>query len=597
MASWRPSGKLISTFYEHENSTIEKLLTLPGENANKLISVGGDGKLVLYDFYDSENNIYIDKIAETKAEFIQNNKAITAVDPNTFAIGYKNKINIFKLENFTAGSAIVQSYSIPEESDNINIINLNCYTRLPENANNKTIVYTNQKGKIFIYDIRCSKKVLTNNFGVCRGLFSSMDWGKDEKSLYISTFGGYILNYDFRLNHVVESFKLYDTVPIIGLKTFIPPRQKEFEAQLSYFNSNNPNFLGNYNSLTASSNANANNYFTVNSGNNASSNMNNYQANYNSASNNNFSSSSFSNSFGNSNINNNFSGNSSVFNGNNNPAYNNYLLVSTATGEHDLSMWNLNSLSCEYLFKTNTINGKEAKPLITDIPSMGKVSNKEFNKENYELIYKNLTKLNTPRPYNNIIKEAIDSDFYLQSNKRLAKINNIYSNYSSVQVICCPFNLKLGDSNQSNSYVKENVPFIISAGNDMSIRFWDIRKDKQTNKSFVINCPNKVDWVTYNASSFDKTQIIQADEYINLEGPKKACSNFSEYQNKNGVVYHSAVQNEFVDDSGIFLQFCTRVSDASHRDYITDLQVMNIQKSEKTVLISSSWDGAMKVWR
>ena len=113
----------------------------------------------------------------------------------------------------------------------------------------------------------------------------------------------------------------------------------------------------------------------------------------------------------------------------------------------------------------------------------------------------------------------------------------------------------------------------------------------------VVNCPNKIEYANFNTTLHDRTQIVQSDEYMNLESPKKNCSNFSEYQNKNGIGYHTAVQNEYVDDSADFLQFCTSLSDACHKDFISDLHVFNLNRSEKAIMVSSSWDGAMKVWK
>ena len=74
----------------------------------------------------------------------------------------------------------------------------------------------------------------------------------------------------------------------------------------------------------------------------------------------------------------------------------------------------------------------------------------------------------------------------------------------------------------------------------------------------------------------------------------------SEYQNYNGIAFHSFVQNEFEEDKDN-LNYCTRISDASHKNLITDLLPLTIDNSDKNdnsmVLVSSSWDGTIKIWK
>ncbi len=94
---------------------------------------------------------------------------------------------------------------------------------------NSNLIYCNQKGKLKIYDLWLKKSALNCQIGVQRGLVSCMDFSKDDTSLYLGTLGGYLLNYDFRLNTVVESFKYNDNTPIIGLKSYLPSKGKELE--------------------------------------------------------------------------------------------------------------------------------------------------------------------------------------------------------------------------------------------------------------------------------------------------------------------------------------------------------------------------------
>ena len=65
---------------------------------------------------------------------------------------------------------------------------------------------------------------------------------------------------------------------------------------------------------------------------------------------------------------------------------------------------------------------------------------------------------------------------------------------------------------------------------------------------------------------------------------------FSQFLNYNRAFL---LQND-VDDNNI--RFCSRIADASHKSVITDILPMSIEE-KSNVLISSSWDGKIKVWK
>ena len=378
------------------------------------------------------------------------------------------------------------------------------------------------------------------------GLISGIEFSKDEKSLYISTLGGYILTYDFRLNSVVSSFKYNDNIPIIGLQSYVPPKSKEYDLYSMNLNPNN----------------------------------------------------------------------------------NNYLLIWTGANDHEMGLWNLNTLNCDMLFKVNPSSGKEIKPLTTEIPYLQKfVTSKDLQefkiksevqeslvdeKSNLEELYKNLSlythrfeNINTKR----LIVNYVNSEYYSHSNKRLAKLTNLYDVSNTVQVAISPINNIKAADNNSTSFIQtglENSPYIISAGNDMIIRYWDISRESiqglnsSNKRSYLINAPNKIDNCIFSTSTYDSTVILQSNEVYNSKMPKKENMFFSEYQNYNGINFHPGPQNEF-DESCDVLKFCSKVSDASHKNTITDMINVNLfdhtNLNFNNLLISSSWDGTIKVWK
>ena len=75
-------------------------------------------------------------------------------------------------------------------------------------------------------------------------------------------------------------------------------------------------------------------------------------------------------------------------------------------------------------------------------------------------------------------------------------------------------------------------------------------------------------------------------------------SGLSEFQNYNGTLYHSSIQKEF-DENEMDLKYCTKISDPAHNGIITDLLPMSLNgvNSPVNILVSSSWDGTVKIWK
>ena len=113
-------------------------------------------------------------------------------------------------------------------------------------------------------------------------------------------------------------------------------------------------------------------------------------------------------------------------------------------------------------------------------------------------------------------------------------------------------------------------------------------------KSYIINAPNNLTTCQFTKGFFEKTNILQSNENYNLKGLKANISGFSEFQNFNGILYHASEQNEF-DREDESLKYCTKISDPSHKSVITDLLPMNI--NGVNLLVSSSWDGTVKLWK
>ena len=298
------------------------------------------------------------------------------------------------------------------------------------------------------------------------------------------------------------------------------------------------------------------------------------------------------------------------FNENKNGDNNNYIILLTGNEEHEISFWNYydSYFNCDLLLTVNTLdNDEELKPLLIDIPSLNKKHNK-YNKNhlenieytnNLDYLYKLSSKYSSSNITKNILLSTNDYDFSYYMNINPSKIQNFYENFSTPQCISAPHCIKL----PQNIYL--NSPFIISSGNDMTIRYWDFSKEKINgnlrkkssfeNKSYIINAHNNISYCKFTKSSFNGTEIIQSNEKYDINKKKNNMNTLSEYQYFNGVAFHSLAQNEF-DDSNDDLKFCKKLADAAHKNIISDILTFNVEDN-LNLLISSSWDGTVKIWK
>ena len=287
----------------------------------------------------------------------------------------------------------------------------------------------------------------------------------------------------------------------------------------------------------------------------------------------------------------------------------NYFLIWTAAFDHEIGLWNNYTMNCDLLLKVNTLEFKgEFKPLTVEIPYL-KIKNGIYYKEISEKRRKVKNELNSiikfSHLYNNnftnsLILSNLDPKVKESTFNIFNNMINLYDNPSTVQCVVSP----LCESNPSfdkTNIEYSNSPYIISAGNDMIIRYWDITREGLNNEkklSYIINAPNNLTYCNFTKSSFDKTNILQSNEAFNEPGQRTDMPGFSPFLNYNGVSLHYIPQSEF--DNGLpNLRFCSRIADASHKSVITDILPMCIDEknNQSNVLISSSWDGKIKVWK
>ena len=292
-----------------------------------------------------------------------------------------------------------------------------------------------------------------------------------------------------------------------------------------------------------------------------------------------------------------------------------YLLIWTGSDEHDIALWDTqlmrgNTIMPSVLFRTNIkyVNQDDDNDEymnVLDIPEITKINDYlSINSNDTEIIehIKKLAKYTwvkyASNEYKKIITHSIPSDFYNRSNYSVWNSCYIYNNNSTAQSVISPMcNDKF-----------ENPYYLISAGNDKTIRYWDVSydylygnskknvNDLQGNSSYVINAPCLLSSCKFSKLNYENTIVLQSnEEYEGNEGEMMVGEGF----NGNGNMY-------LFDDNEF-----DRIADAAHENIITSILPINCVAEQDgmfysssgsgnkkgNLLVSGSWDGMIKIWK
>ena len=518
---WRPKGQLLSTLYNHKRKPIQRLV--PIDN-NKFASIDNEAGFYLWNIINDNGEV----IVNNKFSFNENNsynlkidysKTIRIVDNMSFIFASGEKLYELNPDLKTTSDFLIKLYDNQNNSIN-NCNNITCCIGFGKNIQeSQKIIFSQENGYLNILDQRMNKVALRIYIPIEKGIISCF-YKSTNVGLNIGTLGGYILNYDIRLNSIFNCHKYYSNKPIIGISTY--NSKHDFGIQNKFSNIKN------------------------------------------------------------------------------------YLMIWTGAEDHEIGLWNQDNLNCDILFKVNKCYNNDLDAITVEIPDIIEENNFEYEQANKIFNYELQTNLKQLKFLDNIIykknkgilHQNIKHDFYLNIPKRFKNLSNIFLSSSTVQTAFSPMNIN-----------DENFPYIISSGNDMTIRYWSIYDENINNKektqeqfSYIINAPENISNCVYSKSIFGDTLIIQSNEYYNINEPKKSVIGFSDYQNYNGITFHTFLQNEFydVENAQNTLNYCTRISDSAHKNIISDIIPISLNHDDKSFsnfLISSSWDGTVKIWK
>eukprot|EP00347_Sterkiella_histriomuscorum_P000291 403376447 len=279
-ANWRPSGRLITTLYEHKNAV--NALAITDDSQYFFTGSKLDNMVNIWKTKDIESDVTSHSAFSIKCKRQIN--CITTIDnSNYFALaGSQGCIDIYQMgrvdqENHKSSFQQERRFNTQSNMNNNNRYNQQQYqqssaqTTSFANINNqepnhtsiiKTIErreegditlctnmilpiqqqhvlsYVTQRGSLYFHDMRSRFDVSSQQdlFGCQRGMATCMTIGQDPYQLYFGTIGGYVMIYDTRYNVVSSYEKHYSRSPINSIAAF-SPSQSAYKFNRSDHNS------------------------------------------------------------------------------------------------------------------------------------------------------------------------------------------------------------------------------------------------------------------------------------------------------------------------------------------------------------------------
>ena len=279
-----------------------------------------------------------------------------------------------------------------------------------------------------------------------------------------------------------------------------------------------------------------------------------------------------------------------------------HLIIWTGSDEHDIAMWDTNSfrhntITPSIIFRSNILypNQRNINIDLLEIPEMTKINDIVSPSSIEAGIIGNLKQLSAHSwiKYNNneyrkLIMHTIQSDFYERSEHSVWNSQNIYNNIYTPQSVFSPY----------ITPQLHNPSYILSAGNDKTIRYWDISKEwlcNETKKkgvneqfigSYVVNAPCLIKGCRFTKTECDGTFVVRSHEMY-FEENKIKDTHFSEGLMMNGETRPT-------------IDTTARIADAAHQNVITSILPLSVRNEENVLtnlLVSSSWDGSVKIWK
>jgi hypothetical protein len=138
------------------------------------------------------------------------------IDNLTFLVASENKICSYDPLYTKDTKQILKVLCESNDGSNITCVKPFGFNSL---ESQKILMGTEKEG-INIYDQRMKTTAMKTQIPIDYGMISCISETYSKDNFYIGTIGGYLLDYDLRLNSVIRDYIYSDNIPILGIKPF-----------------------------------------------------------------------------------------------------------------------------------------------------------------------------------------------------------------------------------------------------------------------------------------------------------------------------------------------------------------------------------------